>query len=122
MTQYFRDRDGRPLTIVRGSARTDRYHVHDLQGNPKDLTGATECSFLLAASPSAEALDLHLTLGNGVAHTSSDGAVVVEISTAQTEALPLGELWGELVIRDAAGTRDAIGGMVRVVDSLVTVP
>jgi hypothetical protein len=118
------DTSGERLTIARGTSPILTFNVIDkFTGETKNLTGAAECTFVLAAYSSASARDLVLTLGDGVAHNGVGGTVTVSLTTAKTEALPLGHnRWAELHLTDSQGRRDVIGGYCDVVDTLTTVP
>jgi hypothetical protein len=118
------DTTGQPLTIRRGSSPTHTFNILEAgTTNPKNLIGATEVTFVIAAGRRATKRDLMLTLGNGTSHNGAGGVVSVAMTAAQTEGLPDGDRYCELWVTDLEGRRDVVGeGLCKVLNTLVTVP
>jgi hypothetical protein len=123
MTTPLRDVDGQPLTFRRGTSPSHTFAVKVAEtGLPKSLIGATEVSLAIGATKAAASRLLLLTLADGMSHDGAGGVVTATFTIAQTEALPPGQLWAELWIRDAAGNRDLVAaGSCVVFESLINV-
>lgn len=129
MTTTLLDTNGDPLMIRRGTSPTHTFQVYE-QGTttPKNLTGASEVTFVIAFDRNAASRDLMLTLGNGITHNDAGGLVSVSMTAQQTEALGITGIsavnrWCEIWITDSQGRRDLVGeGPCIIYDSTVTVP
>lgn len=124
MTSTLIDNFGKPISIRRGTSPVFTFTIV-VEGttDPKNLVAAEEIIFAIGARREARSYDLILTLGNGVTYDGEGGHVTVALTKEQTEALPLGNRWAELIITDNIGQRDIPGaGTCFVYDSLTTVP
>lgn len=121
MTTELLDSAGKRLTIRRGTTPSPTFAVK-VAGTttPKSLIGASEVSLAIGTSPAATSRLLLLTLADGITHDGAGGVVTAAFSAEQTEALPVGQLWAELWVTDAAGVRDLVGaGVCAVLDTLI---
>ena len=128
MTTTLLDADRVPPTIRRSASATFVFPVTDVSVSPtvaKNLTGATEVSFVIGHDRNSPSPDLVLTLDDvpeTVSHDSAGGNITVQIAKAVTETLPVGTRWCELWITDAAGRRELVGeGACAIHDTLLPV-